>query len=74
VQRGLRMDCIDEEFMKLSQRVVGFILDAKQKFNRVIVAFPNSSLQDIARLEPDRMAPSHQTSLATTSLRAKTHV
>nr|GEX75484.1 hypothetical protein [Tanacetum cinerariifolium] len=31
------------------------------------------SLQDLARLEPDRVTPSHQTSCATTSLRANTH-
>ncbi|GKA58759.1 hypothetical protein Tco_0758072, partial [Tanacetum coccineum] len=30
VERGLRMDCIDEEFRGLSQRVVGFISDAKE--------------------------------------------
>ncbi|GJR07259.1 hypothetical protein Tco_0530243 [Tanacetum coccineum] len=87
VERGLRMDRTDEEFRGLSQRVAGFIPDAKEKFDRVIVAFPDttfpfldkvsqnsqSSLQDIARLEPDRVTSSHQTSFATASLRANTH-
>ncbi|GJS98580.1 hypothetical protein Tco_0819750 [Tanacetum coccineum] len=69
-------------------RVAGFIPNAKEKFDRVIVAFPDttfpfldkvsqnsqSSLQDIARLDPDRVTSSHQTSSATASLRANTHV
>ncbi|GJU72063.1 hypothetical protein Tco_1263468 [Tanacetum coccineum] len=72
VERGLRMDRTDEEFGGLSQKVAGFIPDAKEKFDRVIAAFPDttfpfldkvsqhsqSSLQDIARLEPDRVTPS----------------
>ncbi|GKD89153.1 hypothetical protein Tco_1364660 [Tanacetum coccineum] len=88
VEHGLRMDQTDEEFRGLSQKVVGFIPDAKEKFDRVIVAFPNttfpfldmvsqhsqSSLQDIARLEPDRGTYSHQPSFATMSLRDNTHV
>ncbi|GJS25822.1 hypothetical protein Tco_0486442 [Tanacetum coccineum] len=88
VERGLRMDHTNEEFRELSQRFVGFIPDAKEKFNRVVTAFPDttfpfldkvsqnsqSSLQDIARLEPGRVTPSHQTSSATTSLGANTHV
>ncbi|GJX27944.1 gag-pol polyprotein [Tanacetum coccineum] len=63
VERGLRMDRTDEEFRGLSQKVVGFIPDAK-----------DNSLQDIARLEPDRVKSSHQPSSATASLRANTHV
>ncbi|GJY30396.1 hypothetical protein Tco_0413891 [Tanacetum coccineum] len=73
VERGLRMDRTDEEFKELSQSVAGFIPDAKEKFDRVVAAFPDtafpfldkvsknsqSSLPDIARLEPDRVAPSH---------------
>nr|GEZ71578.1 reverse transcriptase domain-containing protein [Tanacetum cinerariifolium] len=88
VERGLRLHRTDEEFRGLSQRVAGFILDAKEKFDRVVAAFPDttflfldkvsqnsqSSLQDIARLEPDRMTSSHQTSSATIPLRANTHV
>ncbi|GKA82270.1 hypothetical protein Tco_0789018 [Tanacetum coccineum] len=88
VERGLRMDRTDEEFRGLSQKVVGFIPDAKEKFDRVIAAFPDttfpfldmvsqhsqSSLQDIARLEPDRVTSSHQPSSATASLRANTHI
>ncbi|GKB61257.1 hypothetical protein Tco_0917443, partial [Tanacetum coccineum] len=88
VECGLLIDRTDEEFRELSQRVFGFIPDAKEKFDRVVAAFPDttfpfldkvfqnsqSSLQYIARLEPDRVAPSHQTSSATTSLRANTHV
>ncbi|GJR34313.1 hypothetical protein Tco_1209997 [Tanacetum coccineum] len=68
-------------------RVAGFIPDAKEKFDRVIAAFPDttfpfldkvsqhsqSSLQDIARLEPDRVTPSSQPSSATASLRTNTH-
>ncbi|GJZ52614.1 hypothetical protein Tco_0607129 [Tanacetum coccineum] len=87
-KRGLHMDHTDEDFRELSQRVNGFIPDAKEKFDIVVDAFPattfpfldkvsqnsQSSLQDIARLEPDRIMPSHQTSSATTSLRANTHV
>nr|GEW36189.1 hypothetical protein [Tanacetum cinerariifolium] len=82
------MDRTDEEFRGLSQRVVGFILDAKEKFDRVVVAFldtafpfldklsqhSQSSLQDIARLEPDMVTSSHQNSSATTFLKANTHV
>ncbi|GJX48420.1 hypothetical protein Tco_0273610 [Tanacetum coccineum] len=88
VEHGLRMDRTDEEFRGLSQRVAGFIPDAKEKFDRVVVAFPHttfpfldkvsqnsqSSLQDIARLELDRVTSSHQTSSATASLRTNTHV
>ncbi|GKA51266.1 hypothetical protein Tco_0744462 [Tanacetum coccineum] len=88
VERGLRMGRTDEEFRGLSQRVVGFIPDAKEKFVRVVATFPNttfpfldkvsqnsqSSLQDIARLEPNRVTSSHQTSFTTASLRANTHV
>ncbi|GKE82745.1 hypothetical protein Tco_1552745 [Tanacetum coccineum] len=69
VERGLRMDRTDEEFRGLSQKVVGFIPDSKEKLDRVIAAFldttfpfldkasqhSQSSLQGIARLEPDRM-------------------
>ncbi|GJV76384.1 hypothetical protein Tco_1507968 [Tanacetum coccineum] len=87
LERGLRMGRTDEEFRGLSQRVDGFIPDAKEKFDRVIAAFPNttfpfldkvsqhsqSSLQDIARLEPDRVTPSSQPSSATASLRTNTH-
>ncbi|GKB89026.1 hypothetical protein Tco_0961298, partial [Tanacetum coccineum] len=40
VERGLRMGRTDEEFRGLSQRVTGFIPDAKEKFDRVTAAFP----------------------------------
>ncbi|GKC72580.1 hypothetical protein Tco_1118463 [Tanacetum coccineum] len=87
VERGLRMGRTDEEFRGLSQRVAGFIPDAKEKFDRVIAAFPDttfpfldkvsqhsqSSLQDIARIEHDRVTPSSQPSSATASLRTNTH-
>ncbi|GJT42045.1 hypothetical protein Tco_0941910 [Tanacetum coccineum] len=67
--------------------VAGFIPNAKEKFDRVIAAFPDttfpfldkvsqhsqSSLQDIARLEPDRVTPSSQPYSATASLRTNTH-
>ncbi|GJU49377.1 hypothetical protein Tco_1218932, partial [Tanacetum coccineum] len=39
VERGLRMDRTDKEFRELSQRVDGFILDTKEKFDRAVVAF-----------------------------------
>nr|GEU55552.1 hypothetical protein [Tanacetum cinerariifolium] len=39
VERGLRMDRTDKEFKELSQRVVGFVPDAKEKFDRVVAAF-----------------------------------
>ncbi|GJR22175.1 hypothetical protein Tco_0970702 [Tanacetum coccineum] len=42
VERGLRMDRTDEEFTGLSQKVAGFIPDAKEKFDRVIAAFPDT--------------------------------
>ncbi|GJY32390.1 hypothetical protein Tco_0415885 [Tanacetum coccineum] len=87
VERGLRMDRTDEEFRGLSQRVAGFIPDAKEKFDRVVTAFPDttfpfldkvslhsqSSLQGIALLEPDRVTPSSHPSSATVSLRTNTH-
>ncbi|GJT42044.1 hypothetical protein Tco_0941909 [Tanacetum coccineum] len=87
VERGLRMGRTDEEFRGLSQRVAGFIPDAKEKFDKVIAAFPDtifpfldkvsqhsqSSLQDIARLEPDRVTPFSQPPSATASLRTNTH-
>nr|GEW61443.1 hypothetical protein [Tanacetum cinerariifolium] len=87
VERGLHMDRTDEEFKELSQKVAGFIFDAKDKFDGVITAFPDttfhflykesqhsqSSLQDIARLEPGRVTPSSQPSSATASLRTNTH-
>ncbi|GKD24533.1 hypothetical protein Tco_1230747 [Tanacetum coccineum] len=88
VERGLCMDRIDEEFRGLSQKVASFIPDANEKFDRVITAFPDttfpfldkvsqhyqSSLQDIARLESDRVTSSHHTSSAAASLRANTHI
>ncbi|GKC51094.1 hypothetical protein Tco_1073839, partial [Tanacetum coccineum] len=88
VERGLRMDRTDEEFRGLSQKVAGFIPNAKEKFDRVIAAFPDitfpfldkvsqhsqSSLQDIARLEPNRVTPSSQPSSAIASLRTNIHV
>ncbi|GJS69511.1 hypothetical protein Tco_0702352, partial [Tanacetum coccineum] len=88
VERVLRMDRTDEEFTGLSQKVAGFIPDAKEKFDRVITAFPDttfpfldkasqhsqSSLQDIALLEPDRVTSSHQPSSATVYLRANTYM
>ncbi|GJZ62385.1 hypothetical protein Tco_0618522, partial [Tanacetum coccineum] len=88
VNLGLCMDHTDEEFRGLSQRVADFIPDAKEKFDRVVVAFPDttflflgmvsqnshSSLQVITQLEPDRVTSSYQTSSATASLRANTHV
>nr|GEV64882.1 hypothetical protein [Tanacetum cinerariifolium] len=87
VECGLRMDRTNEEFWELSLRVDGFIPNSKEKFNRAVVAFPDttfpfldklsqnshSSLQDTARLEPDWVMPSYYTSSATTSLRANTH-
>ncbi|GKA93976.1 hypothetical protein Tco_0815962 [Tanacetum coccineum] len=72
----------------LRVKVAYFIPDAKEKFDRVIAAFPDttfpfldkvskhsqSSLQDIARLEPDRVTSSHHPSSATASLRTNTHM
>ncbi|GJV66908.1 hypothetical protein Tco_1482417, partial [Tanacetum coccineum] len=43
VERGLRICHTDEEFRGLSQRVTGFIPDAKEKFDRVIAAFPDTT-------------------------------
>ncbi|GJU62651.1 hypothetical protein Tco_1244486 [Tanacetum coccineum] len=76
------------DFPPLVQRVDGFIPDAKEKFDRAVIAFPattfpfldnlsqNSqcSLQDITRLEHNRVMSSHQTTTTIASLRANTHV
>nr|GFB22228.1 hypothetical protein [Tanacetum cinerariifolium] len=43
VERRFRMDRTDEEFRRLSQKVAGFIHDAKEKFDRVIAAFPDTT-------------------------------
>ncbi|GJX33372.1 hypothetical protein Tco_0243227 [Tanacetum coccineum] len=43
VERGLRIDRFDEDFRELSQRVVGFIPDAKEKFDRVVATFPDTT-------------------------------
>nr|GEX30362.1 hypothetical protein [Tanacetum cinerariifolium] len=50
VERGLCMDRTDEEFIGLSQKVAGFILDAKEKFDRVIAAFPNTTFPFLDKL------------------------
>ncbi|GKC57926.1 hypothetical protein Tco_1085524 [Tanacetum coccineum] len=63
VEHGLCMDRTDEEFRGLTQKVSGFIPDAKEKFYRVIAAFPNT-------IFPFLDKPSS----ATASLRANTHV
>ncbi|GJX39515.1 hypothetical protein Tco_0252818 [Tanacetum coccineum] len=63
VEQGLRMDRTDEEFRGLSQKVVGFIPDAKEKFDRVIVAFPDTTFPFL-----------NKTSSAAASLRANTHI
>ncbi|GJV35196.1 hypothetical protein Tco_1407673 [Tanacetum coccineum] len=62
VKRGLRMGRTDEEFRGLSQRVAGFIPDAKEKFDRVIIAFPNTTFPFLDKI-----------SSATASLRTNTH-
>ncbi|GJS46391.1 hypothetical protein Tco_0596512 [Tanacetum coccineum] len=66
VKSRLHMDHTDEEFRELSQSVAGFIPDANKKFDR--------PLQDIARLKPGRVAPSHQTSSAAVSSRSNTYL
>ncbi|GJT50706.1 hypothetical protein Tco_0976863 [Tanacetum coccineum] len=88
---AIEKEKIEEELVGTKsqlEHLAGFIPDAKEKFDRVVVAFPDttfpfldkvsqhsqSSLQDIARLEPDRVTSSHQTSSATASLRANTHI
>ncbi|GKC97367.1 hypothetical protein Tco_1167642, partial [Tanacetum coccineum] len=63
VERGLRMDRTDEEFRGLSHKVAGFIPDAKEKFDRVIAAFPDTTFPFLDK---------H--SSATASLRTNTHV
>nr|GEU82995.1 hypothetical protein [Tanacetum cinerariifolium] len=60
---GLRMDRTDEEFRELSQRVAGFIPDAKEKFDRVVAAFPDTTFPFMDK-----------TFSATASLRANTYV
>ncbi|GJT70332.1 hypothetical protein Tco_1029618 [Tanacetum coccineum] len=62
-ERGLRMDRTDEEFKGLSQEVVGFIPDAKEKFDRVITAFPDTTFPFLDK-----------PSSVTASLRANTYV
>nr|GEY05271.1 hypothetical protein [Tanacetum cinerariifolium] len=63
VERGLRKDCTDEEFRGLSQKVVGFTSDAKEKFDRVIAAFLDTTFLFLDK-----------TSSATVPLRASTHI
>ncbi|GJR67462.1 hypothetical protein Tco_0013527 [Tanacetum coccineum] len=63
VECGLRMDRTDEEFRGLSLKVVGFILDAKEKFDRVIAAFPDTTFPFLDK-----------PSSTTASLRTNTHV
>nr|GEV26584.1 hypothetical protein [Tanacetum cinerariifolium] len=63
VERELHMDCINEEFKRLSQKVAGFIPDATEKFDRVIAAFPDTTFPFL-----------YKTSSATASLRANTHI
>ncbi|GJZ87366.1 retrovirus-related pol polyprotein from transposon TNT 1-94 [Tanacetum coccineum] len=63
VECGLRMDYIDEELRGLSHRVYGFILDAKEKFDRVVAAFPDTTFPFLGK-----------TSSTTVSLRANTHI
>nr|GEU65013.1 hypothetical protein [Tanacetum cinerariifolium] len=63
VERGLRMDHTDEEFRGLSQKVVGFIPDAKEKFDRVVATFLDTTFPFLDK-----------TSSATVSLRASTHI
>nr|GEY55355.1 hypothetical protein [Tanacetum cinerariifolium] len=48
-ERRLRMCRPDEEFRELSQRVDGFILDAKEKFDRVVAAFPATTFPFLKR-------------------------
>ncbi|GJV73570.1 hypothetical protein Tco_1493565 [Tanacetum coccineum] len=69
VERGLRMGRTDEEFRGLSQRVVGFIPDAKEKFNRVIVAFTDTTFTFLDKGVHLLLQPSS----ATASLRTNTH-
>ncbi|GJW40292.1 hypothetical protein Tco_0066137 [Tanacetum coccineum] len=63
VEHGLRMDRTDDEFRGLSQEVAGFIPDAKEKFDRVIAAFPDTTFPFLDK-----------PSFATASLRTNTHV
>ncbi|GJY82759.1 hypothetical protein Tco_0496135 [Tanacetum coccineum] len=63
VEHRLRMDRTDEEFRGLSQKVDGFIPDAKVKFDRVIATFPNTTFPFLDK-----------TSSAAASLRANTHI
>ncbi|GKD42967.1 hypothetical protein Tco_1267612 [Tanacetum coccineum] len=63
VERGLYMDHTDEKFRGLSHKVAGFISDAKEKFDRVIAAFPDTTFPFLDK-----------TSSAATSLRANTHI
>ncbi|GKD64781.1 hypothetical protein Tco_1306889, partial [Tanacetum coccineum] len=50
VKRGLHMDRTDKEFRELSQRVDGFILDAKEKLDRSVVAFPTTTFPFLDKL------------------------
>nr|GEW71139.1 hypothetical protein [Tanacetum cinerariifolium] len=61
VERGFHMDHIDEEFRELSQRVVGFIPDAKEKVNRVIAAFLDTTFPFLDKSQLAEVAPpNHQ--------------
>ncbi|GKA45611.1 hypothetical protein Tco_0738407 [Tanacetum coccineum] len=61
VEHGLRMDRTDEEFRGLTQKVYGFIPDAKEKFYRVITAFPNTIFPFLDKSQlADVAQPNHQ--------------
>ncbi|GJR20656.1 hypothetical protein Tco_0969183 [Tanacetum coccineum] len=59
VERGLCMDRTDEEFRGLSHKVAGFISDAKEKFDRVIAAFPDTTFPFL-----DKVSQHSQSSLS----------
>ncbi|PWA48008.1 hypothetical protein CTI12_AA393550 [Artemisia annua] len=71
VERGLRMGRTESQFQDVSRMVSNFIPGAEKKFDDVVAALPTqafpffskvsqsaeNNLQDIAKLEPDKIVP-----------------
>nr|GEY37830.1 hypothetical protein [Tanacetum cinerariifolium] len=71
--QGCIASFFQSDFTPLVQRFVKSG-DFNRAFAGVLNTAISSSLQDIARLEPGKVMPPYQTSYATSSLRANTHV
>ncbi|GKC31961.1 hypothetical protein Tco_1039255 [Tanacetum coccineum] len=88
VRRFLKSSEFNRTFAGVLDTAISVRVEPKEKFDRAIAAFPDTTfpfldkvsqhsqsfLLDIARLEPDRVTSSHQTSSVAQSLRANTHI